>query len=243
MHRGPQRLPRSPPYAQCALHNSESPVEHARLSDTPDRLDATPVGRPGAARPRDGGSDGVPGESVSPGRRAPNRHLTTRKEVSRPPLAPIRCPLPITTRSKPKGWFTLDMFGKKSASMIRFVQRALASCGPGDWQHEASGELGTRNRPAGQGNAPNLPDSPGGPDGSWPPGPIDDCPELCRGSDPCDRSLLRTAGEYDRAPGWTQSLGPSWAVGPAATSHRGRPVFWDGPGGVRRTTAAARRCL
>lgn len=133
-----------------------------------------------------------------------------------------------------------------------------------------------------------------------PPGP-GDCPELCRGWDRCDRSLLsmsryrpcaewpswprrhaigrpsvapsstatqhryarsltieRARGpvwyatcrlpdgrqvqkhlDYDRSSGCAQSLGSSWAVGPAATSHRGRPVFWDGP--VDETHASATR--
>jgi hypothetical protein len=58
---------------------------------------------------------GAPGGIRTPGRRAPkDRHVTTRKNASRPPFAPMRCP-PLAPymrwpsylhqrQSKPKGW-------------------------------------------------------------------------------------------------------------------------------------------
>ena len=68
-------------------------------------------------------------------------------------------------------------------------------CGPRDCRSIFRRAWDEGTRPTGQGNGPNLPDPPGGPDGSWPPGTHRDCLALLAA---CESSrLCRSAAPYD----------------------------------------------
>jgi hypothetical protein len=132
----------------------------------------------------------------TPRPRRPSRENT--KNASRPPLAPIHLPhYPYQRETKPKGWsnyrcpdgiLTISNFQHfepeghgAPAGGMRHGASMLVSCKQGSdvfvclgfGTIDVSAQLGTRNSSqAVRGMRPHFPDSPGGPDGSWPPGPI-----------------------------------------------------------------------
>ena len=150
-------------------------------------------------RPRPGQTLG-PAAARRPARRRPGRDPCSRGAVpptvfdkpkrSKPSGLPLRRPLPISTPGEPKGWSTSGRFKKLAIGATVSVSAAPRIARLGDYGSMFRRAWDEELVPRVRGNAPNHPDSPGGPDGSWPPGPHRDC---CGPDRPCRRVVRRSS--------------------------------------------------